>query len=358
MMFPYESEPFAADVYNEESYRDVAELVRKETDFIERNATNTDFLVGKETGLANVDFLFNHSDVEKTTEYHANGKTHTTVHRVRYRDTILEKKIATTGESTRVEPYLKRIEDVERIVEMPYEVPAIDLGPYRARAERLGEDGLHGIQCIDPISVFHDICSEVDFTMWVYTHRDLVKEFLSAVAPRVKAVYAQFLDASVGEIFWVSGPEYLCPPFASPETFNELGAGFDRPLFDMIREKGKKTILHCHGMISDVLPGIKDLNPHALHPIEPPPFGDCSLTEARSALGDDVILIGNIEYMDLESKGPGEIETLVKNGIDEGGRERFVLSPSCTPFGDTLNERVAENYKQMIETGIRYGTNR
>jgi hypothetical protein len=314
-------------------------------------------LIGKETGLANVDFLLNHPEVEKTAEHHVNGRTHTTIHRERYRNTVLEKKIVNAGESTRVEPYLGRIEDVKRIVEMPYEVPTIDLGPYRARAERLGEAGLHGIQCIDPISVFHDICSEVDFALWVYTHRDLVKEFLTAVMPRVNAVYKQFLDAGVGEIFWVSGPEYLCPPFASPETFNELGVGFDRPLFDMIREKGKKTILHCHGMIRDVLSGIAELNPHALHPVEPPPFGDCTLAQARARLGDDVVLIGNIEYMELESKSPEEIEALVKSAVDEGGRDRFVLSPSCTPFGDTLNERVSENYIRMIKAGLRYGSN-
>ncbi len=357
MMYPYEEEPFAADVHNEESYRDAVELVKQKTDFIERNATNTDFLIGKEAGQANVDYLFNHPEVEKTEEHRIKGKRKTIIHRVSYRNIEFEKKIVTTEGRTTVEPYLKRIEDLYGILEMPYQLPVIDLSSYRARAERLGENGLHGIQCIDPISVFHDLCSEVDFTLWVYTHQDIVKKFLKAVTPRVLGVYRQFLEAGVGEIFWVSGPEYLCPPFASPDVFNDLGVTFDKPLFDMIREHGKKTILHCHGMISEVLHGIEDLNPHALHPIEPPPFGDCTLSEARSRLGNEIVLIGNIEYMDLESKSPGEIEDLVKQAIDQGGRERFILSPSCTPFSETLNEHVSDNYIRMIRAGLSNGTN-
>ena len=72
MMFPFESEPFAADVYNLESYQEVVPWVVARTDFIERNAVNTDFLLEKR-GAVNIDFLFNHPDVKKTRQVRREG---------------------------------------------------------------------------------------------------------------------------------------------------------------------------------------------------------------------------------------------------------------------------------------------
>jgi uroporphyrinogen-III decarboxylase len=191
--------------------------------------------------------------------------------------------------------------------------------------------------------------------MWVYTHTEEVRAFLELLSERIVAIYRQFLEQGIGEVFWISGPEYLCPPFASPEVFHHLGIFYDKPLFDLIRSYGKQTILHCHGLIYDVLDSIAELDPSGLHPIEPHPIGDCHLSDARKRLGEEMVLIGNIEYSNLETKAPTEIEHEVKRAIEEGGPGRFILSPSCTPFADSITPQVADNYVAMINAGLEYG---
>ena len=97
------------------------------------------------------------------------------------------------------------------------------------------------------------------------------------------------------------------------------------------------------------------MGPDALQPVEPPPFGDCTLEEARRKLGDDMVLIGNIEYTDLAEKEPEEIAALVKTAIQQGGRRNFILCPSCTPYEQLISEKTAGNYIAMIQAGLKYG---
>jgi len=44
MMFPLAGDPYIADVHNLEAYQEVVPWVMENTDFIERSATNVDFL--------------------------------------------------------------------------------------------------------------------------------------------------------------------------------------------------------------------------------------------------------------------------------------------------------------------------
>ncbi len=134
-----------------------------------------------------------------------------------------------------------------------------------------------------------------------------------------------------------------------------MATRFDKPLLDLLRKYDKKSILHCHGQIKEVLPEIALMNPDGLHPVEPPPKGNCTLTEARRELGQDIVLIGNIQYTDLDEKEPQEIEHLVAEAIEQGGPERFILSPSCTPYEEEISSRLSNNYITMIKAGLKYG---
>lgn len=355
MMFPYESEPIAADVYNEASYKEVAEQVRNSTDFIERNALNVEYL-GSRENKAVVDFLFHHPEVitEESTE--TDGPISITTKRVEYGNLRWEKRFRMEGERTKVIPYVKEPQDIRDIARLPYEIPGIDFSTFRKKAENLGHRGLHGILVIDPISTLHDICDESDFTMWAYTETALFEYFLDAVTPRLLAVYEEFLKNGVGETFFLSGPEYLTTPLGTPKQFRRLVTRYDRRITELVASYGKKTIIHCHGNVKEILPDIRIMNPDALQPMEPPPFGDCTLPEAREELGKDIVLMGNIEYTDLHEKEPEEIHALVRKAIEEGGPENFILCPSCTPYEDILPPKTAENYLAMIDAGLRYGT--
>ena len=89
-------------------------------------------------------------------------------------------------------------------------------------------------------------------------------------------------------------------------------------IVDLIRSYGKKSILHYHGQLYDVLDGMKQIGPDALHTIEAPPVGNCTIAQAREELGD-MILIGNVQYDDLAHQSREEIAAQVRAAVAEGG---------------------------------------
>jgi hypothetical protein len=354
LLFPYESEPIAADVYSEPSYRDVAQRVREQTDFIERNTLNMEYL-GARPGSSVVDFLFHHPAVHKSVEVVESNGRRSVAESVRCGGTVLRKAVVQEAGHSHVEPYLCCLDDLQLVMDLPYEAPEVDLEPFRRKAERLGHRGLHGILVIDPISVFHDLCSETDFLVWSFTETYRVRRFLDLVVQRMLAIYEQFLKAGVGEVFFLSGPEYLVPPLGTLPLFRELVVSYDREIIALVRSYGRRTIVHCHGRVGSVLEEIATMAPDALQPVEPPPVGDCTLAQARQVLGEQTVLIGNIEYSDLVARAPREIEELVAGAIEEGGRRSFILGPSCSPYEERISPRTAENYIAMIEAGLKYG---
>ena len=92
-----------------------------------------------------------------------------------------------------------------------------------------------------------------------------LKDFLDFVTPRVLDVYEQFLSQGVGEIFFVTGAEYLGPPLGSPDLFHRLVTEYDRGLFELIRRYGKKTILHCHGRLREILGELIEIGPDSMN---------------------------------------------------------------------------------------------
>lgn len=118
---------------------------------------------------------------------------------------------------------------------------------------------------------------------------------------------------------------------------------------------GKKSILHYHGQLYDILDGIQYINPDALHTVEAPPVGNCTLKQARERLGD-MILIGNIQYDNLVHCEAAEIKAQVKAAIREGGPRNFILSPTAGPYETNITPQTVANYLVFIEAGIKYGT--
>ena len=87
---------------------------------------------------------------------------------------------------------------------------------------------------------------------------------------------------------------------------------------------------------------------------EAPPIGDCTLKQARDALGD-VVLIGNIQYDDLAHLEKEGMQELVQATVKEGKTGRFILSPTAGPYEKQISEKMIDNYITLIETGLKYG---
>ena len=76
-------------------------------------------------------------------------------------------------------------------------------------------------------------------------------------------------------------------------------------------------MIHCHGKLGEVLNSLAAIGADSHHPIEGPPMGNCTLTQAWEVLGKEAIIAGNIQLGDLWSKTEDEMIA------DKCGKDQF-----------------------------------
>lgn len=274
---------------------------------------------------------------------------------VKYKGFTLTRYSSSGKDGTKIKCFVEDIEQLDKILEMPYIPLEPDVSKYFKEKEELGDKGLMMIDIGDPLVPLYDLMSAGDFSIFSLTDYDKILEFSDEMYRRVYNFYKYLLEKNVGEVFFIIGAEFAGPPLVSPDKFNDMSARYVKSIVDLIRKYGKKSIVHYHGNLYRVMDGMKIINPDGLHTIEAPPIGDCTITQAREALGKDMILIGNIQYDDLARKSNDEMEETVKQAIEEGKSGRFILSPTAGPYEEHISDKMVENYLKFIEAGIKYG---
>jgi hypothetical protein len=126
----------------------------------------------------------------------------------------------------------------------------------------------------------------------------------------------------------------------------------------MIRQHGGFARIHCHGRVHNLLDMIVGMGADAIDPLEPPPQGDVTLDDVRHRYGQQVVLFGNIEVVDIERMDPVQFETLVCRTLRQGtaGRGRgFVLMPSSSPVGRIVSPNTLLNYQTIVRLATTWG---
>jgi uroporphyrinogen-III decarboxylase len=96
---------------------------------------------------------------------------------------------------------------------------------------------------------------------------------------------------------------------------------------------GKRYVQHACGHVEELVGRMKRHGVYAIESISPPPTGNVSICEARSAVGGDFGIIGGIEPTAFLNMSMADLEAYAQQVIDEGSGGPFVLanSDSCPP---------------------------
>ena len=331
------------DIYNNASYKKVVEYIGKYCDTFDRRWYELGFCRNANPGI-----ILN----SEKRKIGANSADVTTMN---YKDLTLAKYISKGADGTKVKFFVEDIDQLEDILNIPYVPPQPDVSAYFTEKAELGNRGLMMVDIGDPLVDLYNLMSAEDFSMFSLTEYDKILQFTDEIYRRCLENYKYLLDRDVGEVFFIVGAEFAGPPLVSPNKFNELSVRYVKGIVDLVRKYGKKSIVHYHGNLKQVLPGMKEINPDGLHTIEAPPIGDCTITQAREVLGNDMVLIGNVQYDDLVRKSGDEIEAMVYEAIEQGKGGRFILSPSAGPYEDVITPKTTDNYIRFIEAGLKYG---
>jgi Uroporphyrinogen decarboxylase (URO-D) len=247
-------------------------------------------------------------------------------------------------------------EDIEKVFSFPYKKIPINAGEFFEWENKLGEDGLAGVEVSCPAHYIHALLGSEKLALWSVTNRNLIKKLFAMMADSVYDYVERLLDAGLGPVFFFDSEEYITPPLHGPNDFQEFVVDLEKPIIELIHSRGCIARIHCHGNIGTLLDKFLDLGVDALHPVEEPPMGDVTLEEFREKVGDRIAIEGNIQISDIYTLTPDEIDQQVKHVIEVAGKDGgLVLAPSASPLSSILEEKVLNNYKAFIDAGLKYG---
>ena len=249
--------------------------------------------------------------------------------------------------------------DVEKMLSVPYKFESPDPSeyePYREHRASMGRDAIGGAGVNSCVAM---LCGMMHYELlleWIVTEPELVKLLADAWLERTGAKVDFLVSQGVGPFWHFNGVERAAPPVMGPKQWQELVVQYDGEVMRRIKQADPEARIHvhCHGKVGTLLDSFVEMGVDSTDPIEPPPQGDIDIADAKRKYQGKLTFFGNIEFLDMETKDPDEIEELVRHAIEDGGKEHIVLDPSAGPH-ERPSDRFTANAVRYIEAGLKYG---
>ncbi len=349
LLFPYHRIGCYADIRAEPSYREVHEKSLQQAITMNRRALGAP--------------LFAPEVTRRGETLEEDGWSVKREH-IEWRDVHLFSETRRRGDEVKIRKLVNSEEELEAYCRLPVETNRRRLEAaleekvpeyLRERREFPAECGTMMLTLGEPIGPLYSASELSEYPVWSITRSDLVVSMLDRFMQRLRIIYAFCLKRSLAETYFLIGSELAAPPMVGRETFRRWIVPYASELIAMIRGAGAFAVQHFHGQIREVLPDFLEMAPHALHTIEAPPVGNCTMAEAFDVVGDRMALIGNVQYDCFRSFAPGEMRGAVAELLEECRGRRLILSPTAGPYEPVLSERLRANYLEFMEAGWELG---
>lgn len=257
-----------------------------------------------------------------------------------------------------VKHLIESVEDAHRQMSLSWTLPQGDVSDFEERVREMGDRGVICTGVGHPMYAIQEKMGPETFAIWSIEERALLHEMISIELDKQIAIIKWYLERGVNGVFAYVGPEVCLPPSQSVQDFEEFVVAYDRQWTDLIRDAGGLVWCHSHGNMGRVLEKFIDAGNDVIQPLEPPPWGDIELAEAKRRAAGRIALEGNIEKHELYTSTTDEIRERVRTAIlDAGEGGGFVLCPSAgLQEWPTCDERTVANFLAYIDAGLEYGT--
>lgn len=244
--------------------------------------------------------------------------------------------------------------DAAKFLSIEDEDIPFDLDLFRRRQEELGDRGVVTISCNDPGWWVHRMLGSETQAFWSVEKRDLLHALYDKVRRNCERLLERVLVGTPGCIM-CSGGGGMCwiPPLHSPRDADEFLFPSVRRIAEIAHENGCLLWYHTHGRVRDFIGRYAQAGVDCLRPIEPPPMGDVTISEAKALAGGRMALEGNIEQGDMETKCPEEIYTITRQAVKEGRPGGgFILATTGGIDGPYLSDEDFARWKAYIDAGL------
>lgn len=242
--------------------------------------------------------------------------------------------------------FIHTLDDMQRLADAPRRVPPVNADRFRNNEARIGDRGVPLVGLLHPLGRLVRQATLEHVFAWLAGEPAVIHRFLERSNDQVAATVEAMHAAGVGPHFSVTAHEMLIPPWMSPAMFDEFVFQYDKRVNDTIHRCGGRLRAHCHDKVSRFLVKMSDMGIDALEPLEPPPFGDTDLAEAKRLVGGRMLLSGNIPSQNFLSMALEEVRQCVREAIEKaapGGG--FTLRTT----GGTAGTNAVKTPEQMVE---------
>lgn len=173
-----------------------------------------------------------------------------------------------------------------------------------------------------------------NFCMSVYTQPGLIEEMMELYSNWQAKVITNLCELDMDFLWTTDDIAYKTSTYISPEDIRQ----FLMPHYRKVAENFTKPwIYHSDGMLYEIMEDLLSLGMNGIHPIEPEAM-DIKFLKER--YGKQVAFCGHIDVDKLSTGNPEEIDSLVKNAIQnaaQGGGYICGSSNSITQYCDPAN---------------------
>jgi uroporphyrinogen-III decarboxylase len=294
-------------------------------------------------------------EIARTDDY---VRRRTTIHTPRLDLTSVREQRRGMATGWSLEYPVKTKDDLAALAEVPFDVDQEAAeNAYRSyldAEERAGGRGAPWAFISSPIVCISGTMSFELFLELSLTERNWFHELLEEITRRNLAILeAIFSHGSIDSVWTLGGSEQCTPPMMAPEAYDDLVLPYDGQIIEFLHRQGCPVNIHCHGKVAHALEGMVAEDADGTDPVEPPPAGNTTYGEAREIVGDDLTLLGNMEFDMLEHGERAEIREHVREQLSFG-KERLIMTTSAGPIS-RVSRRLVDNYKAWIDAALEFG---
>jgi len=189
-----------------------------------------------------------------------------------------------------------------------------------------------------------------DFNVNLKLNPGLVSRVIENVAAIQLSDIRQLAEIPNLAVVWaVDDLAFHTGPMISPNDLRKYFFPWYEEFGKICRDNNLYFFFHSDGVLWDLMEDLIALGVDALHPIDPTCM---DIEEVKEKIGDRVCIIGNISNEILAIGTPDEVTELTKKRLK-------VLAPGggyCLGSGNSIPDWAKiENYRAMLEAGIKYG---
>ncbi len=242
------------------------------------------------------------------------------------------------------EHFCKTADQLQAVIELPYEPAAPSLDDYHRWCQRVGDEALIMVGVGDGICHIADLCSPEDLCLLWADAPDLMLAAVNTAHQRTLA-WVEACCRAGAKAFRIIGGEYATTQLG-PRGFEALCVAQDRELCALMRSYGAISYYHNHGTTMAFTSQFARIAMDALDPLEGPPYGDADLARCRAEM-PAVCMVGNLDDMEqIEAWDHDRLRTLAAERLAQAGRRAFVLGGTAS---GTYTEAGARGFMALLD---------